>query len=104
MEQARLRKRDYSKANGNGLISLIQPKTGKVKHVYLNETETQFFDELVKDKDPDDLVFTSGGLTWEKSNQQQRLKKALLSAGIKRHIRWHDLRSPPLRQIAKAGP
>jgi integrase len=103
MEQARLRKRDYSRTNDSGLITLIQPKTGKVKHVYLNATETQFFDELVKDKDPDDLVFTRLGLPWEKSNQQQRLKKALIDAGIKRHIRWHDLRHSAASLLAAGG-
>jgi site-specific recombinase XerD len=104
MEQARMKRSTYSKVQGLGLVTMVQPKTGKIKHVYMNEIETQFFDELVKGLEHDSLVFTKAdGSAWEKSNQQPRLKAVLKKAGIKRHIRWHDLRHSAASLLAAGG-
>ncbi|MBB5327999.1 hypothetical protein [Tunturiibacter gelidoferens] len=56
-------------------ISLVQDKTGKVKHVFLTDQEAALFGEQ-----------------WAKSNQQPRMKAVLKAAGIKRHVRFHELR------------
>jgi integrase len=74
-------------------ISLVQGKTGKVKHVFLTDQEASFFDERTKGKRGEDLIFKrDDGEQWAKSNQQPRMKAVLKAAGIKRHVRFHDLR------------
>jgi integrase len=82
---------NYNAANQS--ISLVQPKTQKIKHVFLNESEAQFFDALVKDKLPTDRVFLKAdGNEWVKDDQRYRIKNALKAAGIKRPFRYHDCR------------
>ena len=82
---------NYNAANGS--ISLVQQKTQKIKHVFLNESESQFFDALAKDKLPTDRVFLKAeGNEWVKDDQRYRIKNALKAAGIKRPFRYHDCR------------
>jgi integrase len=74
-------------------ISLVQGKTGKVKHVYLTNSDASFFDDRTSDKDDADLIFKrADGEAWAKSNQQERMRTVLKAAGIRRHVRFHDLR------------
>jgi integrase len=82
---------NYNAANKS--ISLLQPKTQKVKHVFLNDSEAKLFDGLVKRKKPTDKVFTKAdGSEWVKDDQRYRLRKALKAAGINRPVRFHDCR------------
>jgi integrase len=74
-------------------ISLIQGKTGKLKHVFLTDEEATFFQERVGGKARDELMFRrADGEPWGKSHQQHRMKAVLKAAGIARHVRFHDLR------------
>lgn len=74
-------------------ISLVQPKTGKVKHIFLTDEEASFFDQRIENKSGDDLMFKrDDGEAWAKSNQQPRMTAILTDAGIRRHVRFHDLR------------
>jgi integrase len=74
-------------------ISLVQGKTGKVKHVFLTDDEADFFDKRVVGKGSDELMFKrDDGEPWAKSNQQSRMKAVLKAASIRRHVRFHDLR------------
>lgn len=74
-------------------VSLVQPKTGKMKRIFLTDDEAAFFNRLAENKDANDhLLLRSDGKPWAKSHQQERMKEALSAAGIKRHVRFHDLR------------
>ncbi|HMH12104.1 MAG TPA: tyrosine-type recombinase/integrase [Edaphobacter sp.] len=74
-------------------ISVKQSKTGKLKRIFLADDEAAFFDGLIAGKSNDDLILRRvDGQTWNKSNQQQRMKEVLKEAKIKRHVRFHDLR------------
>ena len=80
----------------NRSIYLIQSKPkkeNKLKIVFLTDEEVEFFNERVLGKSPGELIFRrADGVPWKKSNQQERMKDTLKAAGIKRHIRFHDLR------------
>jgi integrase len=77
----------------NRSISIVQAKTGKVKHVYLTDEESIFFEDLAEAKCSADLLFTQrDGRAWVKSAQQPPMRAALRAAGIQRHVRFHDLR------------
>lgn len=74
-------------------ISLIQGKTGKLKHVFLTDEEAAFFEKRTVGKAGDELLFRrDDGAAWGKSNQQPRMRAVLKTAGIARHVRFHDLR------------
>lgn len=75
------------------VVSLMQSKTGKTKHIFLTDAEGAFFAAVSKDKSPSELLLRrSDGEAWNKSNQQQRMKTVLRAAHIKRPVRFHDLR------------
>jgi integrase len=74
-------------------VSVRQSKTGKVKHVFLTDDEARFFARAAVGKQRTDLLFRQAdGSPWVKGNQQSRMHAALKAAGIKRHVRFHDLR------------
>jgi len=85
-------------------ISLVQKKTGKLKHVFLTDEEAEFFDLRCAGKQGDELMFRrSDGIGWQKSNQQPRMKAVLKAAGISRHVRFHDLRHTFATLLAMNG-
>jgi integrase len=74
-------------------LSVRQSKTGKVKHVFLTDDEARFFARAAAGKARNALLFVQAdGSPWAKGNQQPRMRAALKKAGIKRHVRFHDLR------------
>ena len=74
-------------------LFVIQPKTGTPKRIHLTEEEMAFFVALTSNKQNSEHVLTkSDGTPWKHSNQQQRMTQALEAAGIRRKVRFHDLR------------
>jgi integrase len=85
-------------------ISIIQSKTGKLKHVFLTDNEANFFDNCLAGKQREDLMFRrEDGEPWRKSNQQPRMSAVLKAAGITRHVRFHDLRHTFATLLAMNG-
>lgn len=85
-------------------VSLVQAKTGKLKHVFLTDEEATFFCDRTKDRHSGELIFKRGdGEPWGKSNQQPRMKSGLKAAGINRHVRFHDLRHTFATLLAMNG-
>jgi len=85
-------------------IFLIQSKTGKMKRIYLTPDEAAFFDERIVGKQSEDLLFKrSDGEPWSKSNQPPRMRAVLKTAGIDRHVRFHDLRHTFATLLAMNG-
>ena len=74
-------------------IALIQGKTKRLNRFFLTDDEAALFEKHIVGKASDDLLFIrADGQPWKKSNQQPRMKAALKVAGIKRHVRYQDLR------------
>jgi integrase len=66
-----------------GHVSVLQGKTGRMKHAHLTDDEIEFFKVLTKDKQTTDLVFVrSDGLKWGKSHQQHRMEEACKTAKV----------------------
>ena len=87
-----------------GALTIVQGKTGKRKVIFLTAAEAAFFGEHTHGKQPGDLIFRrEDGEPWGKSNQQPRMRSVLKAAGIKRHIRFHDLRHTFATLLAMNG-
>jgi integrase len=85
-------------------VSLVQGKTGKLKHVFLTDEEAAFFSDRTKGRRAGELIFKRGdGEPWGKSHQQPRMKAVLEAAGITRHVRFHDLRHTFATLLAMNG-
>ena len=66
-----------------GHVSVLQGKTGRMKHAHLTDDEVAFFTSLTKGKQVNDLVFLrSDGLAWGKSHQQMRMEDACKAAKV----------------------
>jgi integrase len=85
-------------------LSIIQAKTGKLKHVFLTEDEAAFFANRTEGKHGSDFMFLrEDGQPWGKSHQQPRMEVTLKAAKIDRHIRFHDLRHTFATLLAMNG-
>jgi integrase len=85
-------------------ISLIQSKTGKLKHIFLTDEEAAFFEKLIRGRGADAPMFLrEDGHAWTPSIQGPRMKAALKAAGITRHVRFHDLRHTFATLLAMNG-
>lgn len=76
-----------------GTVSILQSKSGKRRHVALNDEGIAVFDEATHGKRPIDLIFTrDDGTPWGHAHQQRRMTEASARAGISPRVRFHELR------------
>lgn len=81
------------KATPMPLIRLEDTKSGKGRHVYLNEEGAAFFEELTAGRPEGAPMFLRAeGEPWGRSHQSRRMKDASESAGVAPPVSFHDLR------------
>jgi len=104
-ELMRLKCKDYKRGeHGSGSIYIAISKSGKPRTVQLTEAGTEFFDGLVSQKNPDDLVFTrSDGSPWVDGAQKRLIRKACFDAGIDPPIVFHELRHERMSKLTNNG-
>lgn len=91
-ELCRLRVGDY-KARPNPMILLADTKSGKGRHVYLNQEGAAFFEELAAGRrDGEPMFLRTDGEPWGRSHQSRRMKDACEIAEIEPPVSFHDLR------------
>lgn len=91
-ELCRLRVGDF-KATPMPLILLEDTKSGKSRHVYLNDEGAAFFEELTAGRTEREPMFVrSGGDSWGKSHQTRRMKDASEAAKLEPPATFHELR------------
>jgi integrase len=66
-----------------GHVSVLQGKTGRMKHAHLTDEETAFFAAIAKSKSKSELMFLRSDVKpWGKSHQQDRMAEACKAAGV----------------------
>ncbi|MFZ4553667.1 MAG: tyrosine-type recombinase/integrase [Burkholderiales bacterium] len=81
-----------------------EAKSGRGRHVPLNEAGKQLFAKLVSDNDRSELVFRRpNGSGWGKNHHVRPLQAANQAAGIAPPIRFHELRHTYASQLAQQG-
>ncbi len=74
-------------------MRIAQSKSGKPRHIVLNEEGIALFRRLTKDRYPDEIVFlTKTGTRWGESYQHRLMRDACARAGIKPRMSFHHLR------------
>lgn len=100
-ELTALRVGDYT---DNNTIYIHQSKSGKPRHIPLNDEGVAFFNQLTTGKKSHDLIFTrSNNSAWKKNFQVRPLSAACEIANIKPVITFHDLRHTYASALAMKG-
>lgn len=87
-----------------GQVYVAQSKSGRPRHIPLNQEGMALFRNLLTDKKGDDLVFTkSDGTPWGKNHQVRLLVAACDKAKIAPPISFHELRHTYASHLAQAG-
>lgn len=74
-------------------LAVEDSKSGKGRHVYLNESGKTFFEDLTKGRPPGERMFLrKDGEPWGRSHQSRRMKDASESAEIDPPATFHELR------------
>jgi integrase len=85
-------------------ITVRLSKSGKARHVALNDEGCKFFASLTADRAPRDLIFCRGdGGTWGVSHQQRPLVEASKVAKLDPAISFHILRHTYASALAMKG-
>ncbi len=88
-----------------GTLRIASSKSGKPRHVILNDEAQAFFGQhTLPLQNSDDLVFSRrNGEVWGRSHQTRRLKEASEAARINPAVSFHILRHTHASQLAMAG-
>ncbi|HLH12414.1 MAG TPA: tyrosine-type recombinase/integrase [Methylovirgula sp.] len=101
-ELCRLRVGDFSREAGT--ITIQQSKSGKRRHVALNDEGRQLFSTLTAGKSRGDLIFTrDDGKPWGASHQQRPLDEASTIAKLDPPATFHILRHTYASALAAKG-
>lgn len=101
-ELGRLKVRDYNKLSGVLLIG--ESKPGKHRHVVLADAGIAFFDNLSRDKSPNDYLFVrDGGSRWRASDQTRPFLAASNAAGLNPAPSFNVLRHTYASRLAMRG-
>jgi integrase len=85
-------------------VFIAESKSGKPRHIALNDEGASFFANATLGKQGDDRLFTrADGGTWQKSHQSRRMVDASAHAKIKPHVGFHILRHTYASQLAMKG-
>ncbi len=85
-------------------IYIHQSKSGKPRHIPLNEEGIKFFNQITTGKKSHELIFTrANGSQWKKNYQIRPLIAACTIAEIKPTITFHDLRHTYASALAMRG-
>jgi integrase len=90
-ELGRLRVRDF--VDSSKTVYVEKGKSGKSRHVFLDEEGTQFFKRLAGDRIPDELLLlpSNGEEGWNKDDVKKPMRRACGKSGIP-HLGFHQLR------------
>lgn len=101
-ELTTLKVTDYSADNNT--IFIHQSKSGKPRHIPLNQEGIHFFEQLIIGKNSNELMFTrSDGKPWKKNYQVRPLEAACTAAKIIPAINFHILRHTYGSSLAMRG-
>lgn len=93
---------DYNSENKT--IFIRQSKSGKPRHIPLNDEGVKFFDQLTMGKNPQAFIFTRSNSTpWKKNYQIRPLVEACSNANITPAINFHILRHTYASSLAMRG-
>jgi integrase len=90
-ELGRLRVRDF--VDSSKTVYVEKGKSGKSRHVFLDEEGSQFFKRLAGDRIPDELLLlpSNGEDGWNKDDVKKPMRRACRKSGIP-HLGFHQLR------------
>ena len=101
-ELIRLKAGDFDSRAGT--VTVRVSKSGKPRHVVLTDEGRTLFSKLTSGHAGQDLIFTRDGTApWKGGDQQRRITKASLQAGIHPVVTFHVLRHSHASALAQRG-
>lgn len=85
-------------------IYIAHSKSGRPRHVWINEEGARLLRQVISDKSQDAPVFTKAtGEKWGKNHQVRPLNEACKKAKIQPTVSFHELRHTYASHLAQAG-
>lgn len=100
-ELARLKVKDYNPDAGT--VHVRQSKSGKDRHIVLNDEGVSFFQGITAGKGRDEAMFLHDGESWGRAHQFRRMNEARAEAKIDTPISFHGLRHTYASWAAMGG-
>jgi integrase len=100
-ELGRLKVEDFK--SGIGKLHIRISKSGKGRHIALNEEGVAFFEQATAGKAADALIFTNAGRPWGHSHQWRPMREACERAKIKSAVAFHILRHTFASHLVMGG-